>query len=135
MKKKVIESALLFLLLKPSFSYFDQINPPIDLSFQGITIDKIDELILSDYNYISFHDSRKKKGILLSKKSIQNCINQLQQGERYHLKLKLLTTTEGLMSVTFRLYQNDIYLDGRLLFPKKTKVYSSIGLKGLCLLK
>jgi hypothetical protein len=135
MKKRVIESALLFLLLKPSFSYFDQINPIIDLSFQGITIDKIDELILSDYYYISFHDSRKKKGIILSKKDTQNCINQLQQGERYHLKLKLLTTTEGLMSVAFRLYQNDIYLDRVLLFPKKIKVYSSIDLKGLCLLK
>ncbi len=130
-----MQSTLLFLLLKPSFSYFNQTIPYIDLSFQGITIDKIDELTLENYYYISFHDSRKKKAILLSKKDTQKCINQLRQGERYHLKLKILTTTEGLMSVAFRLYQNDIYLDGLLLFPKKTKVYSSIDLNGLCLLK
>ena len=130
-----LDSTLLFFLLMPLFSYFDQTHPQIDIYFQGITIDKIDELTLDNYYYISFHDARKKKGILLSKKDTQNCINQLQQGERYHLKLKLLTTTEGLMSVAFRLYQNDIYLDRVLLFPKKIKVYSSIYLKGLCLLK
>jgi hypothetical protein len=135
MKKRVIESALLFLLLKPSFSCFDQTNPKIDLSFQGITIDKIDELTLDNYYYILFHDSRKKKGILLSKKDTQYCINELHQGERYNLKLKLLTTTEGLMSFSSRLYQNEIYLDGVLLFPRSLKVYSTPDLKGLCLLK
>lgn len=130
-----MDSTLLFFLLMPLFSYFDQTHPQTDRCFQGITIDKIDELTLDNYYYISFHDSRKKKGILLSKKDTQYCINELRQGERYHLKLKILTTAEGIMSVTFRLYQNDIYLDGRILFSKGIKVYSSIDLTGLCLLK
>lgn len=98
-----------------------------------VKVMRIDDSLISGYYHISFINSSFEEGILISERQELECVNTLKEGMTYSLPLKPLSTTEGIVNVAFRLYQNDIYLDGKLVFPTNTKVYISEGIQGVCL--
>lgn len=99
---------------------------------QTIQVYQLDSNLLLDYTLIKFK-SGTKKGIILSKKDNVECLNKVTVGETYRLPLTKIFTTQGINGINFRLYANDIYFDGVLVFPKTEQVYISSVLKGLCI--
>jgi hypothetical protein len=100
---------------------------------KNVTIVDVNKSKIEGFFYIMFKDLREKEGIIISKKEEENCEEVLKKGKTYSISLDLINTTEGLTDVTHRLYQNDIYIDGKLVFPRNIKVYTSESLEGLCL--
>lgn len=102
---------------------------------ESIFVIDIDSTLISNYYYIRIKNLKnKKEGILLSPFNLdENCEVLIKKGEKHFIILNLLTSTEEILDFSFRLYQNDIYVDGENIFPSKTKVHISTSMDGLCL--
>ena len=124
---KVIGYFILIILMNSCKSIY------VNTDKQEIRITKIDSMILDDYYYINFLDSKNNKSILISKKCPYYCEISLRENEVYKLPIQLLNTIKAVSSTTYRLNQNDIYIDGKLIFPRKIKVYKSNGITGICI--
>lgn len=98
----------------------------------GFHVTSIDSNILHGYYYIEILRSGKVE-LILSEKSTLTCTDSVQVGKKYNLPLNLIYTTPKIDSMSFRLYKNDIHLDGNLVFPKAQKVYKSNSIVGLCI--
>jgi hypothetical protein len=101
--------------------------------FKTINIYKIDKDLLTDFYIIRFNKNGQN-GIILSEKSNLDCSSEIKIAKKYKLYLTKINSTEKLTEPTFRLYANDIYVDGKLVFPKNELVYTSNSLKGLCII-
>jgi hypothetical protein len=102
---------------------------------KNVKILEINDTLIKECYHITFINLKGEKGILISKKQEIECKEILEIDKTYSLLLHYVTTTTNLMDdtdVSFRLYQNDIYIDEKLVFPSSIKVYTATSLKGLC---
>ena len=63
-----------------------------------------------------------------------NCTNQLGVGKSIAVELKKKYKIE-VDNLTYNLYTNDIYIEGRLAIPKTYPLYTSLQLIGLCVMQ
>lgn len=61
-----------------------------------------------------------------------NCENKIKVGDSVNVELIKKNKVE-LDGLSYKLYVNDIYLDGNIIFPKRNIVYSSPSITGICL--
>lgn len=100
---------------------------------QSIEIREINNNLLTGYYYIKISNGNTHS-ILLTEKKNSTCNNTIQIDRKYNVHLEKIYTTPLIGDFTFRLYKEDVYVDGILVFPKKTDVYISKSIVGLCVI-
>lgn len=100
-----------------------------------VTIDSINDIPDEKYLFINaFLCNKKHKIIIVSQKETCDSVfnNTIRMGQKYYVNIKKQYKIE-INGVNYNLYTDNIYIDGKILFPKVIQVFSSPSIIGKCL--
>ena len=102
---------------------------------QLVKIVGIDESSVRNHNLLVCTIHKDTAIIVSDRQSNQRgCDQMISVGD--DIKLKLVKKHKiDLDGVNFNLYTQDLFLEGKLIFPKKYRVFSSPWINGLCVIK